>query len=112
MPCSTFLIYLLEVVFDLTLERYPAFADRHVHFVSWKTSIPLERVDYSSSQVGVGAFSKAGQAHLDIISYCLHARNAMSGFLGSHLFQIRIDPASQGGNPVLDCDTNFIRLDT
>ena len=38
-----------KLVFDLTLERYPAFADRHVHFASRNSRIPLEGVDYSSS---------------------------------------------------------------
>src|SRR2546430_2112718 len=111
MSCSTFSIYLLEVVVDLALERYPALADRHVHFVSWNSCVPLEGIDHSSGKVDVGAFSRAGQAYLNVVGYCLDVRNAVSGFLSSDLFQIRIDPASQSDDPILDRDTDFVRLD-
>src|SRR5260370_31189160 len=89
-PCSTLCINLLEVVVELALERYPALADRHIYFVSRNSSIPLKSVDHGSGKVSIGAFGKAGQAHFDIIGYCLDTGNAMSGFLGSDLFQIRI----------------------
>src|SRR6266567_4105855 len=37
---------LLEAVFDLTLERHPALADRHLYFVRRNSCFPLEGVEH------------------------------------------------------------------
>jgi hypothetical protein len=87
---------LLELVVDFALERYPAFADRHGHLAFWNSSIPLEGIDYSSSNIGIGTLIRLWQAHFYIIGYCSDTTNAVSGFLGSDLFQIRIKPSRLG----------------
>src|ERR1700761_5859106 len=101
MMYGTFCLTLLEAVFDLAFERHPAVADRHIQFVSRNSDIPLEGVEHSSSNVGVGAFGSAWQVHLDVVDDRLDAMNAMSGRFGSQLFQIRIDPASQRDDSIL-----------
>jgi hypothetical protein len=92
------------------LERHPALADRHVHFVSRNSGIPPQGVEHGFGQVGVGAFRKAGQAHLDLVGDRLDATRAVGDLLGSHLFQIGIDPARQRDDPVLDDDADFVGL--
>ena len=54
---SMFCISLLELEFDLAFERHPAFAHRHFYFVSGDGRIPLEGVEHSRGNVGVGAFA-------------------------------------------------------
>src|SRR5260221_1322429 len=99
---------LLEAVVDLALERYPALADRHVHFASRNRCVPPQHAQHGSDKVGIGAFGRAGQAHLDVIGDRLDATHAMSGLLGSDFFQIRIDSAVQRDDAILDHDPDFI----
>src|SRR5258707_3898695 len=108
---STFGISLLEVIVDFTLERYPTMIDRHINFVGWNTGIPLEGVEYGFGKVGVGAFGRAGQTHLDIVDDRLDARNAVRIFLGRNLFQVRIDPTRQSNDSIFDRHPDFIGPD-
>src|SRR6266849_10755339 len=65
--------------------------DRDLNFGGWNSSIPLEGVERGPGKVGVGAFGRAGQAHLDIVSDRLDARNAVRILLRCGLFQVRLD---------------------
>src|SRR5260221_3397396 len=107
---DTFGISLLKAEFDLAPECDPALADRHIQFASRNSGIPPEGIEDSFGQVGVGAFGRAGQSHLDVVGNRLDATHAVCGILRRQLFQIRIDPASQHDNTILDCYTDFVDL--
>lgn len=103
--------FLLEGIFDLTLERGPTVADGHVDFVSRNIGIPFESIDHSIGKVNVSPFGRFGQTHFDIIDYGLHTMNAVSGLLGGLLFRIRIDPAAQRDNSILDKEISGTIID-
>src|SRR5258708_9316509 len=109
---GTFGISLLKAIFDIALERHPALADRHVQFASRNSGIPSEGIEDGFGQVGVGAFSRAWQTHLDVVGDRFDARHAMSRILRRQLFQIRIDPSSHSDDALLDSYPDFIRSDT
>ncbi len=105
--CKSFLV----AVVDLALECHPAIADSHLYSVSRNICFPPEGVDHGFGKVDIGAFGRAGQAHLDVVDYCLDATNAVSGFLGSDFFEVRIDPAGQRDDAILDSHTDFVGPD-
>src|SRR5258708_2041035 len=107
---SWFGISLLEVMIDLALQRHPALTDRHINFASWNSCIPPQGVEHSSGEIGIGAFCKAGQAHLDIVSYRQDAKNAVRSLLRCGLFQVRIDPTRQGNDAIFDHYPHFVGL--
>ena len=107
-----FCISLLEGVFDFALERHPAFTHRHGHGSRRNSGIPLERSERGSGHVLVGAFGSTGQAHLDVVDDRLDPTHAVSGLFGVNLFQVRIDPAGQRDDAILDRDTDFVGLDS
>src|SRR6266700_2427336 len=107
---SWFGISLLEVMIDLAFERHPALTDRHINFVSRNRCIPPQGAQHSSGEIGIGAFGKAGQAHLDIVGDRLDTKNAVRSLLRCGLFQVRIDQTRQGNDPIFDHYPDFVGL--
>src|SRR6266699_4729329 len=107
---SWFGISLLEVMIDLAFERHPALTDRHINFVSRNRCIPPQGAQHSSGEIGIGAFGKAGQAHLEIVGDRLDTKNAVRSLLRCGLFQVRIDQTRQGNDPIFDHYPDFVGL--
>jgi hypothetical protein len=104
-------IFLLVFPFHLAIERYPPLTDGHFHRVARDGRVPLQRPSRRRGDVGVGALGLEGQPHLDVVGDRLDARRAERGIFGRPLLGVRIDPAGERDDAVLDGDADLDGLD-
>src|SRR5579859_7393435 len=69
----------LESELDLALERHPASGYGDFQLISWNSHIPSECIEHRTRQVGVSALSIAWEVYLDVIGYCPHMTDTVSG---------------------------------
>jgi hypothetical protein len=66
---------------DVALQRDPTITDRHLDRVARHADAVFERAHCRTGDVLIGTFAATRQMHLQIVGYCLDARDAFGGAL-------------------------------
>src|ERR1700731_4774784 len=96
----------LVLPLDFAFEGYPAFLHRHVNLVDGNRRIPVEYVDDSRSDIGVGPFCP-DQAHFNIVGNRRYSVDAKGSLFGPPFFHKGIHISSQRDDTILGGDADF-----